>query len=99
MILYNEAVDSFAARPVINSRQTIKGASEFLEGMTARGGTNIHDALLEALRQPPSEGTLPIVRFMTDGLPTVGQTSEVSIREYWASTSLQSPLASWSVRS
>ena len=49
--------------------------------MTARGGTNIHDALLEALRQPPAEGTLPIVLFMTDGLPTVGQTSEAAIRE------------------
>ncbi|MGO9924168.1 MAG: VIT and vWA domain-containing protein, partial [Isosphaeraceae bacterium] len=81
VILYNEAVDAFSARPVIKSRQTIKGASEFLEGMTARGGTNIHDALLEALRQPPSAGTLPIVLFMTDGLPTIGQTSEVSIRE------------------
>ncbi len=81
VILYNEGVDAFAVRPVIKSRQTIKGATEFLEGMTARGGTNIYDALLEALRQPPSEGTLPIVLFMTDGLPTVGQTSEVSIRE------------------
>ena len=49
--------------------------------MTARGGTNIHDALLEALRQPPAEGTLPIVLFMTDGLATVGQTSEAAIRE------------------
>ncbi len=98
MILYNEAVNSFAARPVINSRQTIKGGSEFLEGMTAREEP-ISTTRPEALRQPPSEGTLPIVRFMTDGLPTVGQTSEVSIREYWASTSLQSPLASWSGRS
>src|SRR6516225_8080343 len=49
--------------------------------MTARGGTNIHDALLEALRQPPAPGALPIVLFMTDGLPTVGQTSEAAIRE------------------
>ncbi len=81
VIVYNEAVDAFAARPVIKSRQTIKGASEFLDGLTARGGTNIHDALLEALRQPPSEGALPIVLFMTDGLATVGQTSEASIRE------------------
>lgn len=81
LILYNEGVEAFSARPLIKSRQTIKAASDFLEGMTARGGTNIHDALLEALRQPPSEGTLPIVLFMTDGLPTVGQTSEISIRE------------------
>jgi Ca-activated chloride channel homolog len=81
IILYNEAVEPFAERPVRKSRTTIKDATEFLEGMTARGGTNIHDALLEALRQPPTADTLPIVLFMTDGLPTVGQTSEAAIRE------------------
>jgi Ca-activated chloride channel family protein len=81
IILYNEGVEPFAGRPVRKSRATIKDATEFLEGMTARGGTNIHDALLEALRQPPAGGTLPIVLFMTDGLPTVGQTSEAAIRE------------------
>jgi Ca-activated chloride channel homolog len=81
VILYNEGVDPFANRPVRKSRETIKEATKFLEGMTARGGTNIHDALLEALRQPPTAGTLPIVLFMTDGLPTVGQTSEAVIRE------------------
>jgi len=81
VILYNEGVDPFADRPVRKSRATMRNVAEFLEGMTARGGTNIHDALLEALRQPPAEGTLPIVLFMTDGLPTVGQTSEAAIRE------------------
>jgi len=81
IILYNEGVEPLADRPVRKSRATIKDATAFLEGMTARGGTNIHDALLEALRQPPTEGTLPIVLFMTDGLPTVGQTSEAAIRE------------------
>jgi Ca-activated chloride channel family protein len=81
VILYNEGVEPFAAQPVRKSRATLKDATEFLEGMTARGGTNIHDALLEALRQPPVEGTLPIVLFMTDGLATVGQTSEAAIRE------------------
>jgi Ca-activated chloride channel family protein len=81
VILYNEGVEPFAERPVRKSSATIKSATEFLAGMTARGGTNIHDALLDALRQPPAEGTLPIVLFMTDGLPTVGQTSEAAIRE------------------
>ncbi len=81
VILYNEAVEPFSPKPVRKSRSSMKDATEFLEGMTARGGTNIHDALLESLRQPPGEGTLPIVLFMTDGLPTVGQTSEASIRE------------------
>jgi Ca-activated chloride channel family protein len=81
VILYNEGVEPFAQQPVRKSRAIIKDATEFLEGMTARGGTNIHDALLEALRQPPAVGTLPIVLFMTDGLATVGQTSEAAIRE------------------
>ena len=81
VFLYNEAVESLADRPVRKSRATMKDAAEFLDAMTARGGTNIHDALLEALRQPPVEAALPIVLFLTDGLPTVGQTSEAAIRE------------------
>jgi Ca-activated chloride channel family protein len=81
IIIYNEGVELFAGRPVRKSRATMKDATAFLEGMTASGGTNIHDALLEALRQPPTGGTIPIVLFMTDGLPTVGQTSEAAIRE------------------
>jgi Ca-activated chloride channel homolog len=81
VILYNEAVEAFSERPVRKSRSTMRDATQFLEAMTARGGTNIHDALLEALRQPPTPETLPIVLFMTDGLPTIGQTSEAAIRE------------------
>jgi len=49
--------------------------------MTASGGTNIHDALAAALDQAPTPGMLPIVLFLTDGLPTVGQTSELAIRD------------------
>jgi Ca-activated chloride channel family protein len=65
---------------VVRSDATLESARRFLEGVRAQGGTNIHDALLEALRQRPSEGMLPIVLFLTDGLPTVGTTSEVAIR-------------------
>ena len=38
VILYNEGVEPFARQPVRKSRATIKDATEFLEGMTARGG-------------------------------------------------------------
>lgn len=81
IILYNEFVDVFSARPVLKSRATVKDAETFLNGMAALGGTNIHDALLEALRPAPAEGMLPIVLFLTDGLPTIGQTSESAIRD------------------
>jgi Ca-activated chloride channel family protein len=81
LVLYNEGVDPFRPGPVRKSRETEGEARRFLDEMTARGGTNIHDALLEALRPAPAEGTLPIVLFMTDGLPTVGQTAESAIRD------------------
>ncbi|MDP2897433.1 MAG: VWA domain-containing protein [bacterium] len=80
IIAYNEAVEFFAKQPVMRTEETVRAAQAYLKSITARGGTNIHDALLEALRQKPAEGMLPIVLFLTDGLPTVGQTSEVTIR-------------------
>ncbi len=79
IIVYNEVVDLFSKQPVIKSKQTIDAARTYLGSINARGGTNIHDALLEALRQKPTEKMLPIVLFLTDGLPTIGQTSEVAI--------------------
>jgi Ca-activated chloride channel family protein len=81
IVLYNEGVEAFSPKPVVKSRSTEHEAFQFLDEMSARGGTNIHDALLEALRPAPVSDTLPIVLFMTDGLPTVGQTSEAVIRD------------------
>ena len=80
IFIYNNTVQRFAARPVIKTEETEKAARAYIEGITATGGTNIHDALTEALSQEPTKRMLPIVLFLTDGLPTVGQTSEVAIR-------------------
>ena len=81
IIAYNETVNFFAKAPVKKEEASVKAARVYLRSMNARGGTNIHDALLEALRQKPTEEMLPIVLFLTDGLPTIGQTSEVAIRD------------------
>jgi Ca-activated chloride channel family protein len=80
ILTYSDYVDSFAAASVIKSEHSIHKADEFLRRVQANGGTNIHDALFEALRLEPKEGTLPVVLFLTDGLPTIGQTSEPAIR-------------------
>lgn len=81
IILYSEVVESFAPEPVRKNPETLRAARAYLKGVRVRGGTNLHDALVEALRQRSVAGCLPIVLFLTDGLPTVGQTSERSIRE------------------
>ncbi|MBM4352894.1 MAG: VWA domain-containing protein [Deltaproteobacteria bacterium] len=81
LILYNEAIELYSPTPVIKSRTTEKEVMAFIDAITSSGGTNIHDALVEALRMKPVKGYLPIVLFMTDGLPTIGRTSEREIRD------------------
>ena len=80
IIDFSNTVGKFASEPIAKSAETIAAARSYIANIRPGGGTNIHAALFEALRQKPTEGTLPIVLFLTDGLPTTGETSEVSIR-------------------
>ena len=81
LIIYNNTVQELSPKPLLKSKKTVAAARAYVEGITATGGTNIHDALAAALAQPATEGMLPIVLFLTDGLPTVGRTSELAIGE------------------
>src|SRR5688572_7890227 len=81
IIVYSEAVEIFSPAPVVKNEETMRAARTYLRTLRVRGGTNIHDALQEALRMKSTAGTLPLVLFLTDGLPTVGQTSEKAIRD------------------
>lgn len=48
---------------------------KFAKGLRASGGTNINDSLIAALKQFDRSSRPQIVVFMTDGLPTVGETN------------------------
>ncbi|HUH13556.1 MAG TPA: VIT domain-containing protein [Longimicrobiales bacterium] len=48
-------------------------ARAWVDALQAAGGTAIADALAEAFRLDAPEGRLPVVLFLTDGLPTVGE--------------------------
>lgn len=76
VVHYGNDVGKAFPAPVTKDAETMQRARAFVEGIRPHGGTNIHDALLEALRPDAMEGTLPLVLFLTDGLPTVGPTSE-----------------------
>ena len=80
IIDYSDSIAMFAERPVIKNNDTASRARSYLKQLRSNGGTNIHDALVEALRQPPTPNMLPLIIFLTDGLPTVGQTRESAIR-------------------
>ncbi len=81
IIDYSNGVSMFAREPVAADGKAMVEARAYIAALRPSGGTNISDALVESLRQPHAPGTLPIVLFLTDGLPTVGQTSERAIRE------------------
>ncbi len=81
IIDYSTDVEKFAEAPVEKTKKSMQDAREYLKALKPNGGTNIHDALIEALRQPVSEGSLPMVLFLTDGLPTVGVRAEAAIRD------------------
>jgi Ca-activated chloride channel family protein len=80
VIDYSDSIASFAPAPVTRNKQNIEEARHYIRRLSPAGGTNIHDALLEALRPKPAADMLPIVLFLTDGLPTVGVRDEQAIR-------------------
>jgi Ca-activated chloride channel family protein len=55
------------------TRENIAAAERYLDQLDAEGSTNISGALDEALSTPVQAGRLPIVLFLTDGQPTVGE--------------------------
>ena len=80
ILIYSSSVESFAAGPVEKTAESMRRARAYLKGLRPSGGTNIHDALKKALDQEHDGKTLPLVLFLTDGLPTVGKTSERAIK-------------------
>lgn len=72
----------FFAEPVRATRENVATALERANELQARGGTNIDGALdaviahptPDCYKQDPPIEMLPIVVFLTDGLPTVGAT-------------------------
>jgi Ca-activated chloride channel family protein len=76
VILFNEQPQKLFDGLVPVTRENVEKAVREVEALTAQGGTNIADALREALRLFTNEqrNVLQAVVFLTDGLPTVGET-------------------------
>jgi len=53
----------------------LERARAWVDDLVADGGTNIAGALEEAFRLESDRGRLPVVLFLTDGLPSVGEES------------------------
>ena len=73
LIDFASDVRTFRDEPVFATRENIAAAERYLDRLRAEGSTNISGALEEALAVPADNGRLPLILFVTDGAPTVGE--------------------------
>jgi len=79
IIAFDSEVESFRPELQRYNEKTRREALGFAEGLYAGGSTNINEALRISLAQLNDTGRPSYVVFLTDGLPTVGETNEMRI--------------------
>jgi Ca-activated chloride channel family protein len=75
LIAFSSGVERYAAGWTGASGDHLRAAQDWVRRLDAGGGTNIASALAEAFAAPPAESALGVVVFLTDGMPTVGETN------------------------
>jgi Ca-activated chloride channel homolog len=73
LVAFESGVRRFDAGWTAATADGRRRASDWVNALETGGGTNIAGALDEASSQPPAEGSLGVIVFLTDGLPTVGE--------------------------
>jgi Ca-activated chloride channel family protein len=79
IVAYDSQVEAFRPELQRFADDTRKAALGFIEGIYAGGSTNIDGALRTALSQLQDSSRPSYVLFLTDGLPTAGETNEAKI--------------------
>jgi Ca-activated chloride channel homolog len=82
LIDFSSDVRSFRDGWTVATGGNISAALSYLDALRANGGTNIQGALDEAMASDTPEGRLPLVLFLTDGAPTVGETRPDAIVQH-----------------
>jgi len=81
LITFNSVVRSYRSDFARADCNTLQEARDYLSSVTAEGSTNVMDALREALAPEAERGRLSMIVFLTDGKPTVSETSPERIAE------------------
>ena len=79
IIAYDSTVEAFRPELQRYNEETRRAALGFIEGLYAGGSTNIDGALKAALAQLTDASRPSYIVFLTDGLPTAGETNEMKI--------------------
>lgn len=72
LITFSDKVEKLAPEPIPGTPDNLKRAMAFVDDITADGGTNIHQGLLDGIAQFDERRSGNTLLFFTDGLPTVG---------------------------
>ncbi|HEX6051865.1 MAG TPA: VIT domain-containing protein [Gemmatimonadaceae bacterium] len=78
---FSTDVRTFARGFTPATRRNIDDAFRYLDDLRPEGSTNISGALEEALEAPVDDERMPVVFFVTDGEPTVGERNADRIAE------------------
>lgn len=81
LIAFSSAVRRFQDGYVAASAANIAAARQFIDTLGADGGTNISGALEAALEGSSHGERLPVLIFLTDGIPSVGEQAPDRIAE------------------
>lgn len=79
ILRFSTDVEPLAEGSLSASPENRQRALRFINSMDASGGTAIEPALRQALAVPTRRGAPRVVVFLTDGMPTVGETDVTSI--------------------
>jgi len=79
IVAYDSTVEAFKPELQKYDDETRKAALGFVDGLYAGGSTNIDGALTSALNMITDQSRPNYILFMTDGLPTAGETNEAKI--------------------
>ncbi len=79
LVTFSDRTEKLAPEPLLASPDNLKRAMAWADDITADGGTNINQALLDGLAQFDEKRAGNTLLFFTDGLPTVGVTAQPQI--------------------
>ncbi len=81
VVSFSTEARSFSNGLVEFGEKQAAASIQWVGDLQAKGGTNIHDALVGAFPTEATAGRPSMVVFLTDGMPTVGETNVSTIRK------------------
>jgi uncharacterized protein YegL len=82
IIMFDSSISKYKSELMIASQENQDAAAEYINNIGAGGSTNINAALTTGLDMfEDTSEAVPIIVFLTDGLPTAGETNTQKIRD------------------